>query len=31
VKEKTIDDYHDMQGFSYPDDGLGGEDTWRTI
>ena len=30
-KEKTIDDYHTMQGFSYLDDGIEGEDTWRTI
>jgi hypothetical protein len=27
VKEKTIDDYHTMQGFSYLDDGIEGEDT----
>jgi len=31
VKEKAIDDYDDMQGFSYLDDGIEGEDTWRTI
>ena len=31
VKEKSIDDYHTMQGFSYLDDGIEGEDTWRTI
>jgi hypothetical protein len=30
-KEKTIDDYHTMQGFSYLDDGFEGEETWRTI
>jgi len=30
-KEKTIDDYHTMQGFSYLDDGIEGEETWRTI
>ena len=31
VEEKTIDDYHTMQGFSYLDDGIEGEDNWRTI
>ena len=31
VEEKTIDDYHTMQGFSYLYDGIEGEDTWRTI
>ena len=31
VEEKSIDDYHTMQGFSYLDDGIDGEDTWRTI
>jgi hypothetical protein len=29
VKEKTIDDYHDMQGYSYLDDGFEGRGDWR--
>jgi len=31
VEEMTAADYHGMQGFSYLDDGLEGEDTWRTL
>jgi len=31
VEEKTIDNYHTMQDFSYLDDGIEGGDTWRTI
>jgi predicted phage terminase large subunit-like protein len=31
VEEKSIDDYHTMQGYSYLDDSFEVEDTWRTI
>jgi predicted phage terminase large subunit-like protein len=31
VEEKTVADYHGMEGFNYLDDGFDGEDTWRTI
>jgi hypothetical protein len=31
VEEKTVADYHGMEGFNYLDEGFDGEDTWRTI
>jgi hypothetical protein len=31
VEEKTTVDYHNMEGFSYLDDGFDGEDSWKTI
>ena len=31
VEEKTTEDYHNMEGFTYMDDGLDGAETWRTI
>src|SRR5215813_11358592 len=31
AEEKAVSDYRRMEGYSYLDDGLEGEDTWRTI
>jgi hypothetical protein len=31
VEEKASADYYRMEGYSYLNDGVDGEDTWRTI
>jgi phage terminase large subunit-like protein len=31
IEEKTVADYHNMEGFSYLDDGFDGEDSWKTV